>query len=217
MLAAVESLVDRARRRRGLHLAVFNLRMLIGFAFLPAGLKKVLDQPFTDPANHGRFHDFLHAFHATGGFYQFVGALQLTAAVLLLTQRLALLGALLMLPVLTAITGFCWSTAVYPTATVATLMWLGIVGLVMWDLPRWRGIVTTRPAAAAPAMTTPDVVPWTRAGLLILALYLGATAFTGNVYRPRGVELDRPAFYLLMSIPLVPIVTLIRTRRRIKD
>jgi uncharacterized membrane protein YphA (DoxX/SURF4 family) len=217
MLAAVEELVDRARRRRWLHLVVFNLRLLIGFAFLPAGLKKLLDQPFTDPANHGRFHDFLHAFHATGGFYQFVGAVQLTAAVLLLTQRLALIGALVMLPVLTAIMVFCWSTAVYPTATVATSMWLGVVGLVMWDLPRWRGVLTTRPATAAPA-TSPEVAPWTRAGLIILALYLGATAFTGTIYRPRGVELDRPAFYLLMLIPLVPIVTLIRTRpRRIKD
>ena len=42
-----------------------------------------------------------------------------------------------------------------------------------------------------------------QAGLIILALYLAATAFTGNIYRPRGVELDAPAFYLLMLIPLV--------------
>ena len=77
--------------------------MLIGFAFIPAGLKKLLGQPFTDPTNTGVFHDFLHAFHSTGLFYQFVGALQLTAAVLLITQRHATLGAVLIAPILVAI------------------------------------------------------------------------------------------------------------------
>lgn len=61
MLLRLETLLRRAHAHRWLHLAVVNLRYLIGFAFVPAGLKKVLDQPFTDPANHGRFHDFLHA------------------------------------------------------------------------------------------------------------------------------------------------------------
>jgi hypothetical protein len=197
-------LVQAAHRQPALRGAVILLRYLIGFAFLPAGLKKVLGQPFTDPGNSGRFHDFLHAFHATGGFYRFVGAMQLLIAALLLTQRFALAGALLALPVLTAITVFCWSTAVYPTATVATLMMLGTVALVMWDLERWRG-------AIAPAE---PVGPWVIAGVAILATYLTATALNGAIYRPRGVELDNPAFYLLIAVPLSPVVTLIPVRRR---
>ena len=59
---------------------------------------------------------------------------------LLFTQRFATLGAVLALPILTAITVFCWSTHVYPTATIATLMWLGTLGLVMWDFHKWRGV-----------------------------------------------------------------------------
>src|SRR5690349_14630379 len=114
MMEAFETLLARARRTRWTSVVVVVLRLLIGFALLPAGLKKVLHQPFTDAARTGRFHDFLDAFHATGGFYQFVGVVQLTAAVLLLTQRFALLGAVLALPVVTAIMVFCWSTAVYP-------------------------------------------------------------------------------------------------------
>src|SRR5512139_2368927 len=102
-------MLTRLRRKRWAHLVVVNLRILIGFAFLPAALKKILDQPFTDPANTGRFHDFLDAFHATGWFYQFVGVAQLCAAVLLCTQRFALAGAFVALPILTAITAFCWS------------------------------------------------------------------------------------------------------------
>jgi uncharacterized membrane protein YphA (DoxX/SURF4 family) len=209
-LGLVERLVAGARRRGWMHYVVIHLRFLIGFAFLPAGLKKVLHQPFTDPANSGRFHDFLHAFHATGGFYRFVGAVQLVAAALLLTQRHALAGALIMLPVITAITAFCWSTEVYPTAAIATLMWLGTVALVIWDVERWRGVLTAPPAAPA----GPPLRPWALAGAAILVLYLGATAVTGSIYRPRGVELDRPAFYLLVAIPLIPLVTWITTRAR---
>lgn len=197
-------LVDAARRQPWLHGAVIVLRYLIGFAFLPAGLKKVLGQPFTDPANSGRFHDFLHAFHATGGFYRFVGVVQLTAAALLLTQRFALAGALIALPVITAITAFCWSTGVVPTAVVATLMMLGTAALVIWDLPAWRPAIEARAPAG----------PWAWAGAAILALYVGATAINGAIYRPRGVELDRPAFYLLIAIPMIPAVTFIMARRR---
>src|SRR5687767_12402704 len=94
-------LVQRARRTRWANVAIVNLRFLIGFAFIPSALKKVLDQPFTDPANRGPFHDFLHAFHATGWFYSFVGITQILAAVLLFTQRFATVGALIALPVLT--------------------------------------------------------------------------------------------------------------------
>ena len=89
-LTWLEERIARAHEHRRIYISIIVLRMMIGFAFIPAGLKKLLGQPFTDPANTGVFHEFLHAFHATGLFYQFVGALQLTAAVFLITQRHAL-------------------------------------------------------------------------------------------------------------------------------
>ena len=57
------ALVERARRIRWIAVAVVLLRFLIGYAFLPAALKKVLGKPFTDPTNTGPFHDFLHGFY----------------------------------------------------------------------------------------------------------------------------------------------------------
>lgn len=220
-LRAVAPRLERLRARRGATLAVIWLRILIGFAFLPAGLKKLLGQPFTDPANHGRFHEFLHAFHDTGAFYRSVGALQLAAALLLMTQRFATLGAFLALPILTAIGAFCWSTAGVPTTTVVTLMWLGTLGLLLWDLERWRGIMQPTGApphvAAAPPAAPPPPVEWPlweRCGLAILAAYLGATALAGEIYRPRGLELSTPSFYLLASLPAFPLVTHLLERRR---
>lgn len=212
MVDWVEGVVRSLRARRWAQLAVVNLRILLGFGFLPAGLKKVLGQPFTDPASSGPFHDFLDAFIETGAFYGFVGAMQLVAAVLLMTQRFAALGAFVALPILSAIFVFCWSTAVYPTATVVTMMLAGTIGLVSWDLHAWRPLLardaTRAPAAPPPMMELVDLRLWTRAGLAILVFYLSATAIAGEIYRPRGIELDRPAFYLLVAIALVPVITL---------
>jgi hypothetical protein len=214
----IAKLVRHTRQIRWINVAVVNLRFLIGFAFVPAALKKLLDQPFTDPSNHGRFHDFLHAFHATGWFYSVVGALQLTAALLLFTQRFATLGAVVALPILTAITVFCWSTGVYPTAAIATLMWLGTVGLVVWDLDKWRGIFARddRPHDLhIPAIEARiDLALWARCGLAIFVVYLGSAILHGGVYRPRGIELDQPGFYVLPVVMLLPIITFIIDQRR---
>ncbi len=207
-MISLQRLILRMRQTRGAQLFVVVLRLLLGFAFLPAGLKKVLGQPFTDPHNHGPFHDFLHAFRETGLFYGFVGALQLVVAALLMTQRFAALGALLSLPIISAIMVFCWSTWVVPTATVASLMWLGTVGLLCWEVDRWRRLLS--PVAPADDVTMPvlvDLSLWARCGALILLGYLAVTALAGEVYRPRGVEPDRPAFYILCALPLLPIGT----------
>lgn len=207
-------LVKRLRTARWANHAVVLLRILIGFAFLPAALKKVLDQPFTDPANSGRFHDFLDAFHATGPFYQFVGVIQLLAALLLSTQYFALAGALLALPVLTAITVFVWSTiGLTPTAVVASLMLLGIVGLLVWDVERWRGIFDPRAAPADTAVPI-DLRPWMWCGAAIWVSYIAVCIAHGGIYRPRGAELDNPAFYILPAIALMPIATWLWSRRK---
>ncbi len=218
--ASAQRIIDGMHRQRGLTLGVIWLRVLIGFAFLPAGLKKLLGQPFTDPANHGLFHDFMHAFHDTGAFYRSVGVLQLLAALLLMTQRFAALGALLALPILTAIGAFCWSTAGIPTTTVVTLMWLGTLGLLLWDLERWSDLLRPSGAPRRPALpTSTSASPvewslWERCGLAILAFYLGATLLAGEIYRPRRLELTNPSFYLLVALPLIPLVTHLLERRR---
>ena len=206
-LTWLEERIARAHECRGIYISAIVLRMMIGFAFIPAGLKKLLGQPFTDPTNTGVFHEFLHAFHATGRFYQFVGALQLTAAVLLITQRHATLGAALIAPILVAIFVFCWSTGVVPTAIVVTLMSLGLLALILWDIQRWKallGMITPAPPTVHPVV---NMRLWSRCGWLILLLYFGNTAITGQVYRPMGVEWSNPSFIVLLIIAILPVVT----------
>ncbi len=212
-------MLESLRTQRWATLCVVNLRILIGFAFLPAGLKKLLAEPFTDPAKVGRFHDFLDAFHATGAFYQFVGVTQLLTATLLITQRFATVGALLAVPITATITVFCWSTgAGVPTITVITLMCLSSIGLLLWDLPRWRLIVArddrdhaVHVAARAQLI---DMRLWQLCGVAIVALYFGTCAALGGVYRPKGMEMTEPAFYVMPAIFLLPIITLVIDQRR---
>lgn len=203
----------RARRKRWIAVAIANLRIFVGFAFVPAGLKKVLGQPFTDPDLHGPFHDFLHAFYATGWFYRFVGSVQLVAALLLMTGRFATLGSLLATPVLTTILAFCWSTKVYPTASVVSLMWLGNLALLLWDWPRLCGIF----GRAAPALVEEARIDrrlWEACGTAVLFLYLAVCAATGGVYRPRGAAWSSPAFYVFPAMLLIVIVTALFDRAR---
>ncbi len=204
----IEAMVAWFRQRRWAHLAVVNLRILIGFAFLPAGLKKILGEPFTDPGNRGPFHEFLHAFHATGHFYTFVGVVQLVAATLLMTQRFATAGAFMALPVTGAILAFCWSTAVVPTAMVVTLMFAGLVGLALWDVERWRGVLdapdATPRAARASSPAPIDLRLWSLCGAAILVAYLATCLLSGGIYRPRGPAFDEPGFYRADGAAAVP-------------
>lgn len=214
-----ESQLARARKGTLAPIAVALLRIFLGFAFLPAGLKKVLGEPFTDAALDGPFHDFLHAFHATGWFYAFVGGVQLVAAVLLMTSRFAFAGAVLMFPVLTAIGAFCWSTRVVPTATVVTLMWFGALALLLWDWGLWRGVFERRPPDPALHRALRHEALhralWGQAGALAIGLYLGACALESGVYRPRGAEWTTPAFYAFpLMLAVVGAAAAVEVRKR---
>lgn len=194
------------RKRRGPALAVVLLRILLGFAFLPAGLKKLIGEPFTDPANVGVFHEFLHAFFATGFFYRFVGGVQLVASLLMMTQRFAFAGELVFLPVLGAIFVFCWATGVVPTAIVVTLMSAGLVLLLLWEAPR---LLASRPGewlAPAESDSPVDLKLWGRAGGLVWLLYPLLSALGGGIYRPRGLDFAEPGFWITPGLVLILLV-----------
>ena len=59
-----------------------------------------------------------------------------------------------------------------------------------------------------------DMRLWTRCGIAMLAVYVGSAAIRGGVYRPRGMELDNPYFYVMPTVMLLPIITFIIEQRR---
>jgi len=136
----MKNLYLRIRKNIILNRGVINLRYLIGLGFIPSGLVKVMNQPFTNPENTGAFAEFLHALHATGFYYNTVGLSQMLAAVLLMTQRFATLGALLFLPIIFNIMVLTLSTIGSLTPIIASLMFLGTLFLLLWDLPKWINV-----------------------------------------------------------------------------
>lgn len=210
--------VDLFRGQRRAQLLIANLRIFIGFGVLPAAIKKLLDQPFTDAHKTGAFHDFLHAFYAVKPLYFTVGAVQLAAALALMTQRFAHLGAALLFPVMIAITALCWASHGVPTLIVVHLMSLGLAALLLWDYRRWFAMVLSSGAAIRVPVdpSEPRIATglWEACGLSIASIYVATSLAYGGIYRPRGLELDEPAFYLLPALLLLPLLTFVADRRR---
>ena len=129
------------------------------------------------------------------------GPCNLRPRCLLITQRHAPVGAALAAPILVTILVFCWSTGVVPTAIVVTLMSVGLLALILWDMQRWKALLgLTTPAPRRPP------VQWSTCGSGAVAAgsfccsNFGNTAITGQVYRPLGAEWSNPSFIVLLMI-----------------
>jgi hypothetical protein len=96
-------------------------------------------------------------------------------------------------------------------------MFCGTLALVLWDMDRWLPVLlpqTTVPTAAKPTEPPIDQALWRLCGAGILAFYGLTCLLYGGIYRPKGADLEHPAFYVLLCLPLFPIVTLFLEERR---
>lgn len=91
----LSALYDRLRRNPFLHIFIILTRFLIGFAFIPSGLKKVLGLRFSNISTDNPIGFFFEAMYQTGFYWNFLGWAQVIAALLLMTQRFATLGAVI--------------------------------------------------------------------------------------------------------------------------
>ncbi|MEM8598613.1 MAG: DoxX family protein [Bacteroidota bacterium] len=148
MLAVLDRLHTRARRVPALYPFTVVTRLLLGVAFIPPGLTKVLGQRFANPeivtpdTPIGYWFD---AFFQTGGYYTFVGAAQVLAGVLLLIPRTALFGAVLYFPIIVNIWVLTVALHFGGTWIITSLMALGCLYLLCWDYDRLRALLPDRP------------------------------------------------------------------------
>lgn len=193
-------------------LRVFTVivRVLLALAFVPSGLVKILDKPFTmlpvsDPVGY-----FFAGFFSAHGYYRFVGVAQWTAAGLLLVPRTATLGAFLYLPIIVNI--FAITLAIGPsfagTRLITGAMFVANVYLLGWDWDRWKHIL---PGATPTAERHGH---FTTAVGLLLAAGLGLAAVTGvHLARLRHESYMRPVTMLATSA-CIGVVMLVRAYRR---
>lgn len=124
---------DSLRTNRFNHWIIINLRYLLGFAFFPSGLVKLLGERFTRISTDHPIGYFFEALYQSGFYWNFLGLVQVTAGILLVTQRFATLGALLFLAILTNIWIITISLSFTGTWMITSLMMIAVLILIMWD------------------------------------------------------------------------------------
>ncbi|WP_288445656.1 DoxX family membrane protein [uncultured Chryseobacterium sp.] len=112
---------------------IIHLRYLVGSAFFPSGLIKLMGERFTRISTDHPIGYFFEALYQSGFYWNFLGLAQVTAGILLMTQRFATLGALMFLAILSNIWLITLSLSFAGTWIITSLMMVAVVILVIWD------------------------------------------------------------------------------------
>lgn len=128
------------RRNQYLSFFVIWMRYLIGFAFVPSGLTKLMGNRFTSIATSNPIGFFFEALYQTGIYWQFLGFMQVMAAFLLMTQRFATIGNLIFLGIITNIFLITFSLHFQGTVYITFLLLFASFGLLLWDFPKWKSL-----------------------------------------------------------------------------
>lgn len=135
----------------GLHISVTRrwwtqlftafVRVLIGLAFIPPSIPKILHQPFTVMPDSNPVGAYFNALYNTGYYYEFIGWSQLTAAILLLIPRTSHIGAMLFFPIIVNIAVLTNAVGFIGTWLVTILMALAGLYLVAWEYDRLKPLI----------------------------------------------------------------------------
>lgn len=124
---------DSLRRNSFNQWVIIHLRYLVGSAFLPSGLVKLMGERFTQISPDTPIGYFFEALYQSGGYWNFLGFTQVVAGILLMTQRFAALGALLFFGILSNIWVITISLSFKGTWIITSLMMIAITILLIWD------------------------------------------------------------------------------------
>lgn len=145
MKMAIESILDglhtSVTRRWWAQLFTAFVRVLIGLAFIPPSIPKILHKPFTLIPDTHPVGAYFSALYNTGYYYDFLGWSQLLAAVLLLIPRTSHIGALLFFPIIVNIAVLTNSVGFQGTWLVTILMAIAGLYLVAWEYDRLKPII----------------------------------------------------------------------------
>ncbi len=137
-----------------------TVRILIGLAFIPPSIPKILHKPFTAIPNTHPVGAYFDALYNTGYYYDFLGWSQLTAAILLLIPRTAHIGALLYFPIIVNIAVLTNSVGFAGTWLVTIGMATAGLYLVAWEYDRIKPIIfPTRSESSRPLPLQFVVIP----------------------------------------------------------
>lgn len=112
---------------------IIGLRFLVGFAFIPSGLVKLMGEKFTTLSPSTPIGYFFDALYHSGIYWNFLGFCQLLIALLFFTQRFATVGALLFFAVISNIFFITIGLSFTNTWIITLLMMFAGIILLIWD------------------------------------------------------------------------------------
>lgn len=139
----IEDIYLRVRSKQWLACVVYLVRFLIGFAFIPSGMKKVLGLRFTQIPDTNPVGYFFEAMYRTGHYWNFLGWGQLLAALLLMTHRFATLGAILFSFIAVNIFMITISLPFTGTWIITSGLLFASVCLLLWDYNKLKFLFFT--------------------------------------------------------------------------
>ncbi|SFN13101.1 DoxX protein [Chryseobacterium oleae] len=151
---------------------IIHLRYLVGFAFFPSGLTKLLGNRFTVLSIDTPIGYFFEAMYQTGFYWNFLGLSQIVAGILLMTQRFALLGALLFLAILTNIWIITISLSFTGTWLITSLMMIAVTVLLIWDHHKLMPVLVYNQSLTMKSYPDPGRI-WINAGMMYTICLLG--------------------------------------------
>ena len=178
-----EDIYLKIRTKVWLSKIVFLLRYLIGFAFIPSGMKKLLGLRFTQIPETNPIGHFFEAMYQTGLYWNFLGAGQLLAALLLMTQRFATLGAVIFSFIVINIFVITVSLPFVGTWIITSGLLVASTCLLLWDYNKLKFIFVSdnfsHKAETNRQLPTHSTV-WVITGFILYSICVGISIW----YRP---------------------------------
>ena len=144
---------------------IIHLRYLLGLAFFPSGITKLIGHRFTNIGVESPIGFFFEALYRSGFYWNFLGLAQLTAGILLMTQRFALLGTLIFFAILTNVWLITLSLSFHGTWIITSLMMIATVILLIWDYQKLLPLVSIRKSQILPDFPEVDRM-WIFVGII---------------------------------------------------
>lgn len=163
---------------------IIHLRYLLGVAFLPSGLTKIVGNRFTQISTDHPIGFFFEGLYQSGIYYNFIGVAQVLAALLLMTQRFATLGAVVYYSLIVNIWLITVSLSFKGTWVITSLMLLACTVLLVWDYQKLKGIFAYNTAPKITLYPDPDRL-WQAAGIIYFVFILAMSAFPADRLFPK--------------------------------
>jgi len=188
------------RRNKLNNWIIIHLRYLVGLAFFPSGMTKLIGHRFTNISTESPIGYFFEALYQSGFYWNFLGLAQITAGVLLLTQRFALLGTLLFAAILTNVWLITLSLSFKGTWIITSLMMIAVIFLLIWDHQKLLPIVSRKKNITIESFPEPDKI-WVTAGIIYSVLFLIL-----SVLNPLMGETSRVVTLILLGLIVLTFI-----------